>query len=201
MTTLALPAGAGTLNTLDPVEQVVLGYLAKLKSKSTLRAYQEDLRNYFQWCQQNGIGPLAVKRAHLDMYVRWMQSQNRWAEQTIARRIGTVCGLMKYAAMEDFLPKDPSLGVERPTVDRAKQHRTWLTPVDFAQLLKTSQETGPMEHALVCLLGMMGLRVGEVCSLNVENLREDRAATRSSASSARATRPLTSPSQSRHCGR
>jgi integrase/recombinase XerD len=113
---------------------------------------------------------MAVKRAHLDLYVRWMQAQGRWAESTISRRIGTVCGMYRYAVMEDYLPKDPSLAVVRPAVDRDKQRRTWLNPVQFAQLLKAAQSAGPTEHLLVALLGMMGLRVGEACSLNVEHL-------------------------------
>jgi integrase/recombinase XerD len=135
-----------------------------------MRAYTEDLRNYDAWCRMQGIEPLSVKRAHLDLYVRWMQAQNRWAESTISRRIGTACGLLKYAAEEDYLPKDPTLGLKRPVVDRAKQQRTYLNPVQFAQILKAAQQDSPTAHALVALLGMMGLRIGEACSLNVEHL-------------------------------
>lgn len=113
---------------------------------------------------------LLVRRVHLDFYVRWMQAQGRWAEQTIARRIGTVCAMYEYAAAEDHLEKNPAVGVERPAVDPAKQHRTWLNPADFGALLKTAAATGAREHGLVALLGMMGLRVGEACSLNVEHL-------------------------------
>lgn len=174
MNTLALPAPA-VLQQLDPFEQCVFGFLAKCRSPKTARAYHEDLRNYLAWLGMHTppLRPLEVKRVHLDMYVRWMQAQERWAESTIARRIGTVVGLYKYATLEDYLTRDPGLGVNLPSVDRAKQHRTWLTAVQFAQLLAAAKQSRPMDHALVALLGSMALRIGEACSLNIENLHRD----------------------------
>jgi site-specific recombinase XerD len=162
----------GVIDRTDPFQQCVFGYLARCRSPKTLRAYHEDLRNYFAWLEMQSppIRPFEVKRAHLDMYVRWMEAQHRWAEGTIARRIGTVKGLYKYAAMEDYIAKDPGVGVETPNVDRAKQRRTYLNPVQFAQLLAAAQKSSATDHALVALLGMMGLRIGEATSLNVENL-------------------------------
>jgi site-specific recombinase XerD len=159
-----------SLTHLPLFEQVVFGYLARCKSKATLRAYQEDLANFVAWCERHQLAPLLAKRAHLDMYVRWMQAQQRWSESTISRRIGTVCGMYRYAALEEYIDRDPSAGVERPIVDRAKQRRTYLNPVQYAQLLKAAQASGPNEHALIAMLGMMGLRIGEACSLNIEHI-------------------------------
>lgn len=161
------------LERLDPFQQAVIGYLAKAKSPKTRRAYQEDLKNYLAWCEREQLAPLLVKRVHLDMYVLWMREQNRWAESTIARRLGTVCAFYAYATQEDHIAKDPSYGVARPSVDRAKQRRTYLNPVQFAQLLAAAQKSNPTDHALVALLGSMGLRIGEACSLNIEHLTVD----------------------------
>lgn len=173
MTTLALPS-ANTIDRLAPFDQLILGFLAKCKSEATLRAYQEDLKNYFAWCQQQRIDPLTVRRVHLDLYVGWMQEQHRWAEQTISRRTGTVCAMYKYGYVEELIEKDPAAGVERPTVDREKQHRTWLSAVELASLIKYSAKVGARERALVSLLGAMGLRVGEACSLEIENVTHAR---------------------------
>lgn len=171
MTTLALPSAA-TLTQLSIYEQVVYGYLAQCQCEATLRAYTEDLKNYDAWCTQQSIQPLGVSKAHLDLYVRWMQAQGRWAESTISRRIGTVCGMLKYAADEDYIPKNPAARLNRPTVDRDKQHRTWMNPTDFGTLRKTAEAAGPRELGLVALLGMMGLRIGEACSLNVQDITQ-----------------------------
>lgn len=172
MNQLALPS-ASDIDRLDPLQQVTVGYLARCKSEKTRRAYMEDLRNFFAWCETQQLAPLLVKRVHLDLYVRWMQAQHRWAESTIARRLGTVAGMYTYATVEDYIAKDPSVGVERPTVDRAKQRRTFLNPVQFAQLLSAAQASSADDHALVALLGMMGLRIGEATSLDIEHLTVD----------------------------
>lgn len=172
MSTIALPS-ASSITSLSSYEQVVYGYLARCNNPATYRAYVEDLKNFDAWCRQQQIEPLSVRRAHLDLYVRWTQAEARWSESTIARRIGTVCGMLRYAAAEDYITKDPSVLLQRPTVDRAKQRRTFLNPVEFAQLLKHAQEAGPTEHALIALLGLMGLRVGEACSLNVESITRE----------------------------
>ena len=171
MSTLALP-GPNVLDRFDPTQQVIMGYLSKCKSANTLRAYQEDLKNWFAWCEQHQVIPLEVKRVHLDMYVRWMQHQERWSESTISRRIGTVCGLYKYAADEDYIAKNPGSAVTRPGVDREKQHRTYLNPVQYAQLVAEARRSTLQKHVLIVLLGMMGLRISEALSLNVESVSE-----------------------------
>lgn len=173
MTTLALPSAA-VVDHLDPLQQAVYGYLAKYRCPSTYRAYREDLLNWLDWCNRQQLAPLTVRRVHLDLYVRWMQDQNRWAESTISRRIGTVRGMYRYAALEDIIVKDPGAGLEMPTVDRDKQRRTVLSPIDFALLLRAAERYGVDAHALVALMGMMGLRIAELCSLNVESVTTDR---------------------------
>jgi integrase/recombinase XerD len=52
------------------------------------------------------------------------------------------------------------------------QRRTVLHPLEFAALLTTARLDGPHSHALVALLGMLGLRVGEVCRISVTDLRQ-----------------------------
>lgn len=172
MTTLALPSPS-VIDRMDPLQQAVLGYLAKYRTPTTYRAYRADLLNWLAYCEREQLAPLLVKRVHLDMYIRWMQDQNRWSESTISRRVGVVRGLYRYAAREDIITKDPAVDLDMPTVDRAKQRRTVLSPIEFAMLLKAAERHGPDAHALVCLLGMMGLRIGELCSLNVEHLTID----------------------------
>lgn len=172
MNTLALPAAA-VVDQLDPLQQAILGYLAKYRCPSTHRAYREDLLNWLGYCQTNQLEPLTVRRIHLDMYVRWMQDQQRWAESTISRRIGTVCGMYRYAAAEDIIVKDPGAALVMPTVDRDKQRRTILSPIDFALLLRAAERHSPDAHLLVALMGMMGLRIAELCSLDVENVTRD----------------------------
>lgn len=59
----------------------------------------------------------------------------------------------------------------RPKVAWETQRRTVLHSLEYAALLTIARRDGPHSHALVALLGMIGLRVGEVCRLDVTDLR------------------------------
>jgi integrase len=51
------------------------------------------------------------------------------------------------------------------------QRRTVLHPLELAALLSQARKHGPDAHALVAMLGMIGLRVSEVCAAQVGDLR------------------------------
>jgi integrase/recombinase XerD len=56
----------------DPLRLAVAAYLARFKGSS--RAHTEsDLRSFLIWCAERGLDPLAARRPHLELYIRWMQ--------------------------------------------------------------------------------------------------------------------------------
>jgi site-specific recombinase XerD len=161
---------------LDPDRRVIIGYLAQFRTDATQKAYQLDLKHWLAWLSERNLPLLQVTRTDLDMYVHWMQTHPAgWSESTIARRLGTVCGLYKWATDEDVIVKNPAARVHRPGVDHAKQRCTFLPPVEFATLIKHTNRTGTvMEQAYIAILGLRGLRIAEACSLNVEDYQEHR---------------------------
>ncbi len=46
-----------------------------------------------------------------------------------------------------------------------------LHPLEYAALLTAARRDGPGSHALVALLGMIGLRVSEATNINITDLR------------------------------
>ncbi|MEE6274614.1 hypothetical protein V2J56_14800 [Georgenia sp. MJ206] len=68
----------------DPLRLAVAGYLARYKGE-TRRHTESDLRAYLTWCQERGLNPLAAKRPHVELYVRWMQETRRYAASTVSR--------------------------------------------------------------------------------------------------------------------
>ena len=46
-----------------------------------------------------------------------------------------------------------------------------LHPLEVAALLTAARTSSPNDHALVCLLGMLGLRVSEACGADVTDIR------------------------------
>jgi len=167
MTTQLIPLD---VITDEVTRRALFSFLARYRG-DTLRAYQQDLKAYLTWCQQHELRPLQAQRPHLELYLRWME-QRGYAAATIGRRFATVAGFYRYAVIDGHLPVDPTLAVTRPSVPWEGQRRTVLHPLEFAALLTAARRDGPHSHALVALLGMIGLRVGEVCRISVTDLRE-----------------------------
>jgi len=60
----------------DQLRLAVAAYLARFKGCS--REHTESgLRCYLIWCAGRDLDPLAARRPHLELYIRWMQ-EVRW---------------------------------------------------------------------------------------------------------------------------
>ena len=154
---------------LDVRKLAVAGFLARYR-EPTLTAYRTDLRCYWRWCAETGVDPLRVTRAQLELYVRNLESRG-YAAATTSRRFSTIAVCLKYAVIDGFIPINPADAVARPKVAWEGQRRTVLHPLEFAALLSAARAAGGTDHALVALLGMIGLRVSEACHANIDDIR------------------------------
>ena len=155
----------------DQTSYAVASFLARYRDL-TLRAYRQDLLAFLRWCAERQLAPLQAQRPHLELYLRWMESQGL-ATATVGRRFGTVAGFYKYAVLDGHVPTDPTLAVSRPRIAWEAQRRTVLHPLEYAALLTAARHDGSQSHALVALLGMLGLRVSEACGADITDLHYD----------------------------
>lgn len=93
-----------------------------------------------------------------------------YSPATMGRRFTTVSGFYRYAVLDGRLAADPCTAVSRPKVPWEGQKRCVLHPLEFAALLTAARDDSPNSHGLVALLGMVGLRVGEACRVDVTDL-------------------------------
>jgi hypothetical protein len=70
-----MSGNAGTLRL------AVAAYLARFKGSSREHT-QSGLRCYLSWCTERGLDPLAARRPHLELYIRWMQEIRRFKPST-----------------------------------------------------------------------------------------------------------------------
>ena len=56
----------------DQLQLAVAAYLARFKGSSREHT-ESDLRSFLTWCAERGLDPLAARRPHLELYIRWMQ--------------------------------------------------------------------------------------------------------------------------------
>ena len=91
----------------------------------------------------------------------------------MARRLCTVAGFYRYAVEEELLEHSPAVHVRRPRLDY-ESHVTGLDRNELGSLLVAAGLGPAVEHALVSLLALNGLRVSEATGANIEALGLER---------------------------
>jgi integrase/recombinase XerD len=155
---------------LDEAQLAAVAFLARYSGR-TLESYRADLRQFFQWIGSVGILPLQAARAHIELYRAWMDERGL-APATTDRRLSTVCGYYRFAHIDGRISSNPAQYVRRPRVHPTAQRG--MDRGELASFLYTAERTSPMHAALAVLLGLNGLRVGEACGSNIEDLGFER---------------------------
>ena len=109
----------------DQLRLAVAAYLARFKGSSRYHT-ESDLRCYLSWCSQHRLDPLAARRPHLELYIRWMQEIRRFKPSTVSRRFSVTAGFYRRAS------STACWSIPRPNMCVAPRclpsHRPWGSP-------------------------------------------------------------------------
>jgi integrase/recombinase XerD len=156
----------------EPLRLAAAAYLARFKDQSRVHT-ESDLRAYLHWCTERSLDPLAATRPHIELYVRWMQEQRRYAASTVSRRVAVVAGFYRTCVIDGVLEHSPAEYVRRPNVS-PQSPTLGLSHLQFEAMLPAARDShNPCDFALVCLLGLLGLRISEATSLDITDLGEE----------------------------
>jgi integrase/recombinase XerD len=75
----------------DRLRLAAAAYLARFKGSSREHT-ESDLRCYLVWCAGQALDPLAARRPHLELYIRWMQEIRQFKPSTVSRRFSVAAG-------------------------------------------------------------------------------------------------------------
>ncbi|HEY5249518.1 MAG TPA: tyrosine-type recombinase/integrase, partial [Dermatophilaceae bacterium] len=148
------------------------GFLARYSGR-TREAYAADLRTYLTWCSARSLDVFAASRPHIEIYVRWLEEDRHLAPATVARRLSTVIGFYRFMVIDGHLDKSPAEYVRRPRVS-ADSQALGLDRMQLGTLVAAARASSPTDAALITLLGLLGLRVSEACSVDIEDFGTQR---------------------------
>lgn len=144
------------------------------RSPHTVRGYLSDLRSLLDHLDGHGLS-----EADLDVpLARSWLSRAREAgasRSTIARRVAAVRALTRYLHREGVLAADPGPRLATPSQQRALP--TVLNEEQARAALERAEPETPVElrrHAVVELLYATGIRVAELCALDLADLDRSR---------------------------
>jgi site-specific recombinase XerD len=169
-------AAAGPHGTGPRAEQVAALFLLTYKP-TTASAYAVDLKQWFAWCALFDVDPFDAVRAHVDAWAVHLADEGRARPATLARKISAVRNFYAYAVDSGYAARSPVPAKDKalhlPRVSRKSQT---LGPdrEESAAMLRAAAERGVRDEAVVAVLLYQGLRVSELCGIDVEDLSTQR---------------------------
>ena len=145
-------------------------------SRHTVRAYESDLSQFLMFVaadrgvKRSQLEPASLDRAAIrgflaDLYRRGL------SRATAARKLAAVRTFLRHLRREDLIQGDP--GALVPTPKRDIRMPAHLSEREMDALISAAAEETPLgrrDRAILELFYASGLRLGELCGLDVEDL-------------------------------
>ena len=152
------------------------GFVASLTAASpaTVRAYRSDVARFAEWVSRVKVdGPSEVSRDHVRRYVAFMAGRGM-ARRSISRAMASLRRYFAWRTRDGGVASDPTAGISVPS-GQGRLPRV-LTADQLEALLGAPADDGAPEWrhrrdvAMVELLYGSGLRVAELCALDLSSL-------------------------------
>lgn len=145
-------------------------------SDNTTVAYRNDLNQFFQYMQQQGMlaSWAQVNQVFLDQYVQNMKEQP-YASSSVARKVAAIKSFFEYLVAQRVIDENPAADLQSPKVEKRLPHTLSADEVNRL-LLAPRREENPKnlrDTALLALLYATGMRVTEVVTLKLDDLDLD----------------------------
>lgn len=162
----------------DRVGALVEAWLATMRP-NTRTAYRKDVELYFDYCIAHDLDPLEVRIQDFTPYRDWLLQQTNpdgtlYAKSTRKRKIDAVSSLYRFLADVDAIDRSPVTRNARIKHKPPRRDKT-LTRAQVDAIVDdaaTGHRTIGTRGALLIikLLFGMGMRVTEVCDLEIDQL-------------------------------
>jgi len=157
-----------------PAEQFTEAWLANRRlSEHTRAAYRRDVAAWLAWCGGRGLDPLGATFLDVNAYARGLEARPL-AAATVARKLSGLSSWYDFLVKLRAVDGNPVGGADRPYVSRDHSATVGLTPDEVDALLSEAAAAGVRHNAVLILLADLGLRVGELVGLDLDDLGWER---------------------------
>lgn len=143
-------------------------------SDNTVAAYTSDVRSFADWCARSDLlEPGAVKRTTVRRYLAHLTTR-QFARRSIARKTAAIRRYYRWLVANDVVEVDPTSGVSVPAgngrLPRVLDQRELSGLLDGPLADDEPDWRRRRDDAVLELLYGSGLRVGELCGLQVSSV-------------------------------
>ena len=140
-------------------------------SNHTMDAYKRDINQYLMYLDDIDIKNLSdVKSTHIRDYIRVL-SDGGMAPASISRIISSIRTYYRFLSSENILDENPVLLINNPKLP--KKLPDVLSEKEISLIINAIQESSQFyqrDKAIIELLYSCGIRVTELCNLEMSNL-------------------------------
>ena len=155
---------------MRPEAIAVAGFLAGYCA-SARRSYATDLRLFSMWCHERNLTPFSVRRAHLELYGRWLRRPGGCAPPSPGDCRPWPASTSTASRSSSSIATPPSTSVG-PRSTTSHGPSAWTATSSGPS---SSRRVGlPRDHALASLLALNGLRISEALGADIADLDFER---------------------------
>ena len=147
--------------------------IEKNSSGQTVKSYREDLTQALEFLRthlkKDSLEARDWNTRALRAFLAWLHEQG-YAKTTIARRLAAVRTYGKFLCREGTIASNPAEALRSPRLNKTLPH--FLTVEDIRRLLASPSVHTPFgrrDRAMLESLYSAGLRVSELCGLNLDD--------------------------------
>ncbi|WP_326553651.1 tyrosine-type recombinase/integrase [Micromonospora sp. NBC_01813] len=177
-------SGRGVAAGATPVDFTDAWLRNRRLSEHTRAAYRRDVTGWLTWCAGVDMDPLRATFLDLNEYARTLEatvdsrSGRLLTPATVARKLSALSSWYAFLVRLRAVPANPVTDADRPRINRDHSATIGLTPeqVDalFVAARADPRPSGPRNLAVLALLADLGLRVGELVSVDVADVGHER---------------------------
>lgn len=164
--------GVPTHRVTSAAELAAAGYLARY-SGGTRETYKVSLKILFNWCAGMGVDPLeGMRRPVLELFARYLEDERKNSPATVAHHLSIIRGFYSFAEIDQYIDRSPAAHIRMPRVYQDESRTMGLDRMELGAVIQCARASSPSDAALISLMGMLGLRVSEACSVRIEDYQD-----------------------------
>ena len=140
-------------------------------SSMTCEAYKRDLNDYLTFIKSKKTKEIfEITQMHIREYIRELNKKG-FASSSIARRFSSIRSYHKFLIAEKIMDQNPTLILSTPK--SSKKLPSVLNEIEISKIIDSIDEStqfGLRDKAIIEMLYSCGLRVTELCELDLSNL-------------------------------
>lgn len=140
-------------------------------SPHTISAYRSDLRDFSEWAGRSDHHELrTIDRTLIRRYVSYL-AERRYARRSIARKASAIRSMLSWAVARGLLASSPAADVQAPKLDKPlPKVMKQQAAAQLCELPPDDEPVGMRDRAILELLYGSGVRVAELCALDLDDV-------------------------------